>query len=225
MFTGIVQSLGRLTRRESRSRDQSFRITADSSFLESAIPGESIAVNGVCLTATRIDGGIFEADVSAETLEHTTLGQIQEGAGLNLEKALTLERSLGGHLVSGHVDAVGKIRDQYRDGESIRFSVEAPAELMRYIAPKGSLALDGISLTVNAVSGTRFELNIVPHTLRLTTLGAAKAGTAVNLEVDVLARYLERLLVADGDRGGGDMQQLLAERGFGTTGYNEDSDT
>ena len=155
--------------------------------------GDSIAVNGVCLTAVEFDQNHFVADVSNETLEHTATGKLQQGSEVNLEKALTPSTRLGGHLVSGHVDGVGEVIDRHDDGRSVRFIVKAPANLAKYIAHKGSITVDGISLTVNKVNGAEFELNIVPHTIQETVIKYYQAGTQVNLEVDLIARYLEGL--------------------------------
>lgn len=215
MFTGIVQSVGRLGRREHRGGDQRLLIADGGVAVEGAALGDSIAVNGVCLTVTRLEDGGFWADVSGETLAHTTLGSLSDGARLNLESSLTLSQPLGGHLMSGHVDGVGQVISRHDDGRSVRFSVEAPRNLVRYVARKGSIAVDGISLTVNAVEGDRFELNIVPHTLTASNLDDAKPGTCVNLEVDLLARYVERLLTAGGVGDDEDnLARVLAERGF-----------
>jgi riboflavin synthase len=159
--------------------------------------GDSIAVNGVCLTVVELPGDGFIADVSIETLNFTTAGQWKTATPVNLERALTPSTRLGGHLVSGHVDGVGEVVERHQDARSERFRIKAPAELARYIAHKGSISVDGTSLTVNAVSGDEFELNIVPHTLVHTVFGTYQAGTKVNLEVDVIARYLERLLLGD----------------------------
>jgi riboflavin synthase len=179
--------------------------------------GDSIAVNGVCLTAVALPGDGFWADVSGETLAHTAFAALRVGSRVNLEKALTPTSRLGGHLVSGHVDGVGEVKAVQRDGRSLRFRIKAPAELAKYIAHKGSICVDGVSLTVNAVDGAEFELNIVPHTLQETTLTGLAAGARVNLEVDVIARYLERLL--QGERaaqpaGGTVTAAFLAEHGF-----------
>ena len=179
--------------------------------------GDSIAVNGVCLTAVEFDQNHFVADVSNETLEHTATGKLQQGSEVNLEKALTPSTRLGGHLVSGHVDGVGEVIDRHDDGRSVRFIVKAPANLAKYIAHKGSITVDGISLTVNKVNGAEFELNIVPHTIQETVIKNYQAGTQVNLEVDLIARYLERLLLGDKaaekDSDGISMA-FLAENGF-----------
>jgi len=179
--------------------------------------GDSIATNGVCLTVVALTGRGFSADVSRETLSLTTLQRLRPGTRVNLEKALTLQTRLGGHLVSGHVDGVGEVVSRRNDGRSIRFRIKAPVDLAKYIAHKGSICVDGISLTVNAVDGAEFELNIVPHTLQETTLGDFMPGRRVNLEVDVIARYLERLLL--GERAaqptaGGITTTFLAEHGF-----------
>jgi riboflavin synthase len=159
--------------------------------------GDSIAVNGVCLTAVELPGDGFAADVSGETLALTTLGNLKVGSRVNLEKALTLSSRLGGHLVSGHVDGIGTVIERFPDARSERFVIEAPKALARYIAHKGSICVDGTSLTVNRVDGARFELNIVPHTLQETIMGDYAPGTGVNLEVDLIARYLERLVLGD----------------------------
>lgn len=159
--------------------------------------GDSIAVNGVCLTAVELPGDGFWADVSGETLSCTTFKALKAGAKVNLEKAMTPTSRLGGHLVSGHVDGIGEITQRYNDGRSVRFHIKAPAELAKYIAGKGSVCIEGISLTVNSVAGAEFTLNIVPHTLQETTMGDLQPGDQLNLEVDVIARYLERLLLGD----------------------------
>ncbi len=213
MFTGLIQGVGRLARRERRGGDQRILIAGGGFAVTGAAPGDSIAVNGACLTVTALENDGFWADVSRETLAHTTLSGLARGAALNLESALTLSRKLGGHLMSGHVDGVGGVIARADEGRSVRISVQAPAALVRYIARKGSIAVDGISLTVNSVEGRRFEVNIVPHTLEATNLGGAAAGTAVNLEVDLLARYVERLMQS-GDNEDDNLTQLLMERGF-----------
>jgi riboflavin synthase len=178
--------------------------------------GDSIAVSGVCLTAVELPGDGFWADASRETLERTILGEAAPGTKVNLEKALTPTTRLGGHLVSGHVDGIGTVAEWRPDGRSWRLRVQAPDELARYIAAKGSICVDGVSLTVNRVDGAAFELNIIPHTLAETTLADFKIGRQVNLEVDLIARYLERLLL--GDRAaqpvGALTEALLREHGF-----------
>jgi len=197
MFTGIIQSVGYLQLIEKNQADCRLRVQVGSLDMSLVALGDSIAVNGVCLTAIQFDDSSFSADVSNETLSKTTLGNLKVQEKVNLEKALTLSTPLGGHLVSGHVDGVGTIVKRYSDGKSERFEIEAPGELAKYIAQKGSICVDGISLTVNVVTGATFELNIVPHTLDKTTMGCYQAGQKVNLEVDLLARYMERLMLGD----------------------------
>lgn len=201
MFTGIIEAVGSIAGTERRGGDVRLRIAATGLDLAAARLGDSIAVNGVCLTAVELPGDGFAADVSVETLDHTTAGQWLVGTPVNLEQALTPEKRLGGHIVSGHVDGVGEVVARHSDARSERFRVRAPAALARYIAPKGSIAIDGTSLTVNVVDGAEFEINIVPHTLAHTVIGTYRPGTRVNLEVDVIARYLERLLRAPGGDG------------------------
>lgn len=195
MFTGIIQSVGRVARMQSMAGDQRMTIQVDAGFMQGVQLGDSIATQGVCLTVVALTATAFSADVSAESLSRTTLGDLRLGDEVNLEKALTLSTPLGGHLVSGHVDGVGEIVARWDDARSVRFAVQAPEDLARYIAAKGSVTVDGISLTVNHVDGARFELNLVPHSLRMTTAKHWQPGRAVNLEVDVIARYLERLLM------------------------------
>jgi riboflavin synthase len=200
MFTGIIQATGTITRMESRSGDMRLSIATGQLDLSDVAMGDSIAVNGVCLTAVELPGDGFSADVSNETLALTTLGSLKVGSRVNLEKALTLSGRLGGHLVSGHVDGIGTVLERSPDARSERFVIEAPDVLARYIAQKGSVCVDGTSLTVNKVDGARFELNIVPHTLQETIIGDYVPGSEVNLEVDLIARYLERLML--GERAG-----------------------
>ncbi|MBN8728875.1 MAG: riboflavin synthase [Xanthomonadales bacterium] len=193
MFTGIIQAVGRIKAREARGGDARLLIDAGALELADVAEGDSIAVAGVCLTALDIGAGSFAADVSAETLRLTTLGTLAAGDTVNLEKALRLADRLGGHLVSGHVDGVGEVAAVHDDGASQRWVFGAPPALMRYIAVKGSISIDGTSLTVNTVDGSRFGVTLIPHTLAMTTFGTRKAGDAVNLEVDLVARYVERL--------------------------------
>ena len=197
MFTGIIQAQGTIADIQPRSGDMRLQINTGKLDLSDVSLGDSIAVNGVCLTAVELTGKSFSADVSNETLLLTSLGGLKSGSPVNLEKALTLATRLGGHLVSGHVDGVGTVISRSDDGRSVRFVIEAPAVLARYIAHKGSICVDGTSLTVNAVDGARFELNIVPHTLKETIMGDYQTASEVNLEVDLIARYLERLLLGD----------------------------
>jgi riboflavin synthase len=217
MFTGIIQAVGEVLALEPRGGDVRLSIGIGKLPMNEAALGDSIAVNGVCLTAVALNGSEFSADVSRETLSLTTLGDLRSGSRVNLEKALTLATPLGGHLVSGHVDGVGRVLDRRRDARSVRFRIEAPAELARYVAHKGSVCVDGTSLTVNEVSGREFGLNVVPHTLDETIIGGYGPGTRVNLEVDLIARYLERLVLGDqaADPGtSGITAAFLAEHGF-----------
>lgn len=206
MFTGIIQTLGRVVAQEPKGGDLRIEIDATGLDLSTAALGDSIAVNGVCLTAIEISGEVFAADVSNETLSLTSLGDLEVGSAVNLEKALTPATPLGGHLVSGHVDGLGKVVRRYPDGRSERFEFEVPTALARYIAVKGSVCIDGVSLTVNQVNDNVFDVNIVPHTQERTIIAGYQAGTAVNIEVDVIARYLERLLTA------GEASEPLMER-------------
>ena len=219
MFTGIIQAVGKIGAIEKKQGDCRLKIQIASLDMSSVNLGDSIAVNGVCLTAVEFDQNSFTADVSNETLSLTTLGDLNVGAAVNLEKALSLSTPLGGHLVSGHVDGIGKIVKRWTDGRSERFLIEAPVSLAKYIAQKGSVCVDGISLTVNVVDGALFELNIVPHTLQQTTMGAYSSGQSVNLEVDLLARYLERLMLGDAaaisSSASGMTENFLKENGFG----------
>ncbi len=196
MFTGIVQGMGRLHRREILAGDQRFWIDAGALDLADVQLGDSIAVMGVCLTVVELAATCFAVDVSRETLARSTLGMLAPGAWLNLEKALRLADRLGGHLVAGHVDGIGKLLHARASGRSMLYGIQAPSGLARYIAPKGSICVDGISLTVNAVYDWGFELNLIPHSLSRTTAQFWKVGQSVNLEVDLLARYLERLMVS-----------------------------
>lgn len=218
MFTGIIESVGKIARMEPKGGDMRLRIETGKLDLGDVKLGDSIAVNGVCLTVIELPGDGFWADVSLETLNHTSFNQLKTGSPVNLEKALTPTTRLGGHLVSGHVDGLGEIVSRHDDGRSIHFKVKAPDELAKYIAHKGSICVDGISLTVNAISGALFNLNIVPHTTLETTVDQWQAGVKVNLEVDVIARYLERLLMgekaADPKQSGEITMGFLAENGF-----------
>ena len=218
MFTGIIESIGRIAKMEMRGGDVRLHIATGKLDLSDVALGDSIAVNGVCLTAVVLPGDGFVADVSNETLSLTSLGQLSTGSPVNLEKALTMSTRLGGHLVSGHVDGLGEVIAKSEDARSIRFTVKAPDELAKYIAHKGSITVDGTSLTVNAVKGAAFELNIVPHTAQETIMSEYEVGRKVNLEVDLVARYLERLLlgdkVADAHAQGGLNMQKLMEAGF-----------
>ena len=217
MFTGIIETMGTVAALQPRNGDLRVRIATTTLPLADVRIGDSIATNGVCLTVVELPGDGYWADVSRETLAFTTIGEWRVGAAVNLEKALMAASRLGGHIVSGHVDGVGEVVSRREDARSIRLTVRSPAELAKYIAHKGSICVDGISLTVNAVSGTDFELNIVPHTAQVTVIGNYGIGTRVNLEVDVIARYLERLLMGDtaAAKSGGITAAFLAEHGFG----------
>lgn len=195
MFTGIVQAVGRIRGVSPKGGDAELTIDAGTLGLDGVSVGDSISVNGCCLTATSIQGSGFTADVSRETLSVTTLGELREGAHVNLEKALRAGQPLGGHYVTGHVDGIAAVVAMEDDGRSHRVTFEVPLELARYIARKGSVAIDGVSLTVNEVDGVRFGVNLIPHTLTATTFGALRVEMRVNVEVDIVARYLERLLV------------------------------
>jgi len=198
MFTGIVESIGRLKVLERAAGGARLEIQAPDLGLHDARVGESISVAGVCLTVTSFDGDGFTVDVSAETLAATTLGRLAAGAPVNLERALLVGDRLGGHLVTGHVDGVGEVLGLEPDGDSRRLTVAVPAELAQYVARKGSFTVDGVSLTVNGARGAECTINLVPHTLAATTLGGLEPGAPVNLEVDLVARYLARLQEFDG---------------------------
>ena len=218
MFTGIVEVTGEIAAITPKGGDASLYLRTGKLDLADVQLGDSIAVNGVCLTAVSLPGDGFMADVSGETLSLTTLGDLRVGHRVNLEKALTPTTRLGGHLVSGHVDGVGEVLKLTPDARSTRIDIRAPKELARYIAKKGSITVDGISLTVNDVDGAVFSLNIVPHTQQITTIGEWQPGSRVNLEVDVIARYLERLLLGDKAAEAGNHEGItmafLAEHGF-----------
>lgn len=194
MFTGIVQDLGRVDSLEPRGGDVRLSIACTRLDTSRIALGDSICVQGCCLTAVEVRGRTFAADVSRETLSLTTLGGLAAGAAVNLEPALRAGDALGGHLVSGHIDGVARILAVSGDARSQRLTIGVPPALARYVAPKGSVAVDGVSLTVNEVDGGSFGVNIIPHTQQVTTLGALSVGARVNLEVDQVARYLARLL-------------------------------
>jgi len=197
MFTGIVQAIGTIARSESHGGDTRLWIDAAQLDLADVAIGDSICVSGVCLTAIVLDGAQFAADVSVETLSRTTLGTLKIGNGVNLEKSLRLADRLGGHLVSGHVDGVGKVIAVAPDARSQRWTFELPDALARYVAAKGSICIDGVSLTVNEVEHNRFGVNLIPHTIDVTTFRDKRAGDAVNIEVDLIARYVERLRLGE----------------------------
>ena len=209
MFTGIIQAIGAIESIESRGGDMRLHINTVELDLGDTGLGDSIAVNGVCLTAVAYVEQGFCADVSLETLDKTSLGDLKPGSRVNLEKALTLNTALGGHLVSGHVDGIGRVIELQEDARSLRYRFEVDPGLQHYIAEKGSVTIDGTSLTVNKVEDNRFEVNIVPHTQQKTIFGDYQVNTQVNVEVDIIARYLERLINGRAESQTSD-QQLLA---------------
>lgn len=197
MFSGIIAAIGQIVAIKSHGGDYQYKFATGKLAMTEVALGDSIAVNGVCLTAVELGDHYFCADVSNETLSRTSLKSADVGATVNLELALTPITRLSGHIVSGHVDGLGAVVSKQQDGRSFCFKLNAPVGLAKYIAEKGSICINGVSLTVNKIDGTLFTVNIVPHTLRVTTLGEIVAGTAVNLEVDLLARYMERLMQGD----------------------------
>lgn len=217
MFTGIVEAVGTLIAMEPKGQDVSVRVRSGKLDLSDVKLGDSIATNGVCLTVVALPGDGYVADVSGETIQRTGFAHYKIGQTLNLERALTPTTRLGGHLVSGHVDGVGEIVSVHPLGRAKEYWVKAPDELARYIAEKGSITVDGISLTVNAVDGARFKLTIVPHTTAETTVEDWRPGRRVNLEVDLIARYLERLMLGDKaaqPASAGITLETLAQHGF-----------
>lgn len=217
MFTGIIEAIGSIRAMTPKGGDVRLYVATGKLDLGDVKLGDSIAVNGVCLTAVELPGDGFWADVSRETLARTAFVELKPGSAVNLEKALTPSSRLGGHLVSGHVDGVGEIISRADNARAVQFKVRAPRELAKYIAYKGSITVDGTSLTVNAVDGAEFELTIVPHTLAETIMADYRPGRRVNLEVDLLARYLERLLLGDKaaePRASGLTESFLAEHGY-----------
>lgn len=217
MFTGIIEAIGSIRALSPKGGDVRVHVATGKLDLADVKLGDSIAVNGVCLTAVELPGDGFWADVSRETLARTAFIDLKPGSPVNLEKALTPTSRLGGHLVSGHVDGVGEVLSREDNARAVQFRIRAPRELARYIAHKGSITVDGTSLTVNAVSGAEFELTIVPHTLAETIMAGYRPGRQVNLEVDLLARYLERLLLGDQaaePKASGLTESFLAEHGY-----------
>jgi riboflavin synthase len=217
MFTGIILGKGRILEKRALGGGMLFGIEADCD-LPDPVEGESIAVNGVCLTAKEIGGRRFLVDVSPESLNRTNLGQLAVGSVVNLERALRLADRLGGHMVSGHVDATTPLLSRNPVGDFVLFSFQVPPGFGRYIIEKGSIAIDGISLTVNSIDDKSFSVSIIPHTLSITTLGTLKQGSVVNIEVDLIGKYVEKLLSARDDNGGGVESRInsafLAEHGF-----------
>ena len=217
MFTGIIEAIGTIRSLTPKGGDVRVQVATGKLDLGDVKLGDSIAVNGICLTAVELPGDGFCADVSRETLQRTAFVDLKAGTRVNLEKALTPTSRLGGHLVSGHVDGVGEVIARSDNARAVQFRLRAPRELAKYIALKGSITVDGTSLTVNAVHGAEFELTIVPHTLEQTIMVDYQAGRRVNLEVDLLARYLERLLQRDQaaePAGAGISERFLAEHGY-----------
>ena len=208
MFTGIIKAMGRIERMTPTGGDVRLTVKSDGLPWGEYAIGDSIAVNGVCLTVVGLYDDGFDTDVSNETLDVTALKSLEPGASVNLEPALAAGERLGGHLVSGHVDCTGRVTDIREDARSLRFEFELPAEFARYVAKKGSICIDGVSLTINAVKANSFSVNIIPHTAEVTIFGSYQSGTVVNIEVDLVARYLERLLM--NDEGGLDMEKLKA---------------
>ena len=209
MFTGIIEAIGTVESSESRDGDIRLGIACGELDLSHTRLGDSIAVNGVCLTAIAFHDKTFMADVSAETMSKTSLGQLSTGSPVNLETALTLNTALGGHLVSGHVDGLATLVEMQPDARSIRYRFEVDPAIQHYIAIKGSVTIDGTSLTVNSVEGNQFDVNIVPHTQQKTVFQYYQDGSRVNIEVDIIARYLERLLQGRGDASKVKDQQML----------------
>lgn len=197
MFTGIIEAVGKVLEVQPKEGDVRLHIDTGSLPMADVQLGDSIATNGVCLTVIEKSEQGYVADVSVESLDLTTIAHWQVGQPVNLERALTPESRLGGHIVSGHVDGVGEVVSRHPDARSERFVMRVPTEMAKYIAHKGSITIDGTSLTVNAVNGREFDVNIVPHTLENTVMDSYQPGTPINLEVDVIARYLERLLLGD----------------------------
>jgi len=194
MFTGIIQAQGIIKEIRSSNKGVVFVLNSNSLDLSLVSIGDSIAVNGVCLTVTQLDDNSFSADVSQETLNCTTFSQLKKGQSVNLEKSLRLDQGIDGHVVSGHVDGVGKVKSIAIEGESTRMRIEVDDNLVKYIAKKGSICINGVSLTVNEIDGNVFDVNIVPHTFSVTTLDELKVNSQVNIEIDIIARHIERLL-------------------------------
>lgn len=218
MFTGIVQAVGEIAHIQARGGDRRLAVHCPALDWRQAALGDSFSVNGVCLTAVALDAAGFTADVSRETLATTTLEAMKVGQRVNLEPALTLATPLGGHLLSGHVDGVGHLIEMHDEARSLKINIQVPDDLSRYIARKGSIAIDGVSLTVNDIEDHLVSLNIVPHTKTHTIISDYRNGTSVNVEVDLIARYLERLLTkshCDHDEKAGSVtRDFLGQHGF-----------
>lgn len=196
MFTGIIEELGTVKDIKKDSKGARLSISAKT-VLEGLKTGDSITVNGACLTAVNISNNSFEADVAPETLKKTNLGTLKNSSKVNLERALRLSDRLGGHLVTGHIEATGKIKEKKSAGNSYLFFIEAPKEILKYVVPKGSIAIDGISLTVVDVTDRSFSIAVIPHTMAVTTLGTKGAGDTVNLETDIIGKYVEKMLLKE----------------------------
>lgn len=218
MFTGIIESIGKISAQQVKGGDVRLQIETGALSLDDVKLGDSIAVNGICLTVVSLNAGGFSADVSLETLSHSTFQLMTVGSAVNLEKALTLSTRLGGHMVSGHVDGVGEVVEYLADARSVHVAVRLSHDLMKYLAQKGSVCVDGVSLTINRLDNEVFHLNIVPHTAQETIIDTWKVGTKVNVEVDVVARYLERLILGEERdstrKNEGVTETLLAKHGF-----------
>lgn len=213
MFTGLIETTGKVKEARRRGGMLELAIEPEAQGFELK-PGDSVAVDGLCLTVVEWSGSSFQVEVSPESLQRSTLGELRVGARVNLERALRLSDRLGGHLVQGHVDGVGRVEEKRPEGEFVRLEISAPEEILRYLVEKGSVAVDGISLTVNGVSGRRFWVMLIPETLRRTTLGEKAVGRKVNLESDLIAKYVERLLGGRGAGSGGLTLERLREEGF-----------
>lgn len=214
MFTGIIEEIGTV-KRVQRSGSSSFIEIQAKKVLEDVHLGDSIAVNGVCLTVTHFDGSVFRADVMNETLSRSSLGSLTTGSQVNLERAMAANGRFGGHIVSGHIDGTGSITDIKNDGIAVWYTVSTAPELLRYIVEKGSIAIDGISLTVAKVTDTSFSVSIIPHTAAQTILGTKKAGDTVNLENDIIGKYVEKLMKpAEPPKTGGITMEFLAKNGY-----------
>ncbi len=211
MFTGIIKAMGRIERMTPTGGDVRLTVRSDGLPWREYAIGDSISVNGVCLTVVALHDDGFDTDVSNETLDVTALRSLETGASVNLEPALAAGERLGGHLVSGHVDCTGRVTDIREDARSLRFDFELPEEFARYVAKKGSICIDGVSLTINSVKANGFSVNIIPHTAEVTVIGGYEPGSIVNIEVDLIARYLERLLMKE--EAGLDMDKLR-EHGY-----------
>lgn len=211
MFTGIVEEIGEVVSLKRGARSFTLTVKAQK-VLEGTEVGDSIATNGVCLTVTHLREGLFEADVMPETVERTALGRLKAGDGVNLERALTLSTRLGGHLVAGHVDATGRLVDRREDDTALWLTFEAPQSVLRYVVEKGSIAIDGVSLTVARLTERTFSVSLIPHTQGATTLHSRRPGEEVNLESDMIVKYVEKLMGKSPS--GGLTLEFLAQNGF-----------